>query len=294
MILSLTLTYVPLTFSISDLLIFLSYSCSYSYSYSSYSYSHSHSCPLHSFYHFFALISCTVINDPTLQVEESSIVEKEEKFVDTSWFLTKEDIVRYLEDPERNVQKELRPTDAIFRNGRAHRGFTIIKKVVANPDVKCTSILEESSESTMGRGADVLGSTAIKPDDSFFTLPKPDMPGPVLTYKQLSDIYDRPSISYSLNLPDMKSPKTASTAPATASTSPSSRSRCSERSSRGTTVREENFNASQVRSKRREFSSSNRMLLDAARPTHSPSLDENPTIGRYKYFSSIRIMMITY
>ena len=158
----------------------------------------------------------------------SSDEHEEEEIIDTSWFLTKEEMVQYLNDPARHARSEQRPTEAIFQKGRNHRGFTIVRKGEKKEEDVSMGIPKHNSilydgiqasvvEENLGTIQDgsVDGSALIKPDDSFLTLPMPIFPGPVLTYKQLSDIYDRPIFSKT------RTPTTATTALSTASTSPS-------------------------------------------------------------------------
>ena len=143
--------------------------------------------------------------------------DEEEERIDTSWFLTKEEMMNFLNDPARNERKILNPTEAIYQHGRQHRGFTqIIKTQQRSP-----TIIEETIDSLSNDFSDLdankdNASSPSSPDGSFLSLQKPRMPGPVLTYRQLSEIYDRPH--------ETKSTYTSSPTPTAASTVASSRS----------------------------------------------------------------------
>ena len=105
--------------------------------------------------------------------------EEKEKRIDTSWFLTKEEMINYLNDPRRKERKKLNPTEAIYQRGRRHRGFTQVSKGFGStPSPSPTksqtgspTILEESMDSLSKDQSDVDASNDIVssgriPDDS--------------------------------------------------------------------------------------------------------------------------------
>ena len=176
--------------------------------------------------------------DPIESSIDSDPEDKYEKKIDTSWFLNQEEMLKYINDPARKKKRELNPTEAIYQHGRMHRGFSLNQKrgnrKVRNPSPTKTQEERRGSPTIVEETADSLAKDLIDLtasvngvhngptfDNSFLALTKPRIPGPVLTYKQLSDIYDRPHIHAS------KSPRTLSTV----STMKSTRSSCGDRKS---------------------------------------------------------------
>ena len=132
-------------------------------------------------------------DDSILSDEDDDDVDK----IDTSWFISKEEILDYLQGKTSSPRgkQSNNPTEVIYQNRKKHRGWTIRKNNITAPDKSpkmstipnintnlIDNILESESEIKMS-----------KPSPSFLFLPKPKLPGPVLTYKQLSDLYDTKS-----------------------------------------------------------------------------------------------------
>jgi len=150
---------------------------------------------------------------------------------DTSWFISKKEIVAYLKKFEDDKYKKNYGNPGKAQEGRKHRGWTAVKKH-SNPmceldieNVMRTTIAEESTVKVKTSSSLVLNT------ENFLSRPKPRMPGPVLTYKQLSALYDsKPtrsdtSLSPTRNIspkqgskPRVNRGKTPKTAPMTPST----------------------------------------------------------------------------
>ena len=128
------------------------------------------------------------------EFHDDSILSEEEDVdkIDTSWFISKDEILDYLQGKASNPRGKKssnNPTEVIYQNRKKHRGWTIRKTAADKSPKKSTipnintnlhdNILESENEVKMA-----------KPTPSFLFLPKPKLPGPVLTYKQLSDLYD--------------------------------------------------------------------------------------------------------